>query len=538
MKPSHTCHVIRAILRAVGSPARISPDFQTDTSLDLTSLETARLSFLGASIASKIRTSENTPIADAAALAKFLRREHENQQLNNRDFEDWILPYLFRARQIAHDILGEYVNPKELFRECEFTGGATTSRDRQVSHPAGKWWARPSLHVTVDAFPLLCAYGETDRVLRDQWSYPGYFDGVLGESDFAVITPGSRVKFVPKKADCSRPIIVEPDGNMFLQRGLGKMMRRRLLPFGIDLREQGRNREAARAASIHDDDATLDVADASSSLYTKLFHAVFPDDWFYAMWKLRSPITQLPDGSWHTLQMLCSTGCGFTFEAETVLFFSLVRAVCDIERVRGRVLMYGDDIVCPKGSGHHVIDVFEALGIHINRDKSFITGPFRESCGGNYYHGVDITPFYVRKQIESDHDRFLILNGFIRWVYGSSCYDGEISSEIRTVVDLILGQAPRHWVPESMGDDCGIHSPTLCPPVRARRSKRGMVSIKTRVLQRDTRNLRPCEGLRFLAAHVGVARDAHQDDLFLRSSTAASGEDSFLIETGDRKSVV
>ena len=67
-----------------------------------------------------------------------------------------------------------------------------------------------------------------------------------------------------------------------------------------------------------------------------------------------------------------------------------------ISSFRGKVRVYGDDIIVPVDMMEPVAAGLEAFGLRVNSSKSFGTGRFRESCGGDYYEGVWITPVRVR----------------------------------------------------------------------------------------------------------------------------------------------
>lgn len=62
--------------------------------------------------------------------------------------------------------------------------------------------------------------------------------------------------------------------------------------------------------------------------------------------------------------------------------------------------VYGDDWIIFAPFYPLAVEVFTALGLTVNEAKSYATGGFRESCGGWYYHGVDVTPmFFPRRPI-------------------------------------------------------------------------------------------------------------------------------------------
>jgi len=68
----------------------------------------------------------------------------------------------------------------------------------------------------------------------------------------------------------------------------------------------------------------------------------------------------------------------------------------DVLSFLGRVRIYGDDIIIPVEYVHSVIGSLELFGAKVNRNKSFRTGRFRESCGKEYYAGTDVSIVRVR----------------------------------------------------------------------------------------------------------------------------------------------
>ena len=61
--------------------------------------------------------------------------------------------------------------------------------------------------------------------------------------------------------------------------------------------------------------------------------------------------------------------------------------------------MYGDDIVVPQNAALLVIERLRDLGFSTNRDKTFVTGPFRESCGRDWFQGQDVRPVNLDKRM-------------------------------------------------------------------------------------------------------------------------------------------
>lgn len=482
MKPSFTCYTARAILKAIGSNLRtdhnghpVDASFPDFSSLDAAS---ARAEWQAYNLTRKLVLSEKSPDCAKKALAGFLKREEQNAELNRGNFPTWVLPYLWVAKQVCEDLLGSTPDMRRVYNNSVFTGGASTSRKRSESHPALKWWARRPLDVTPQASRYLAELKSQCEVLDTVWSMPGvlscttYCD--MHKQAYFKIVPGSRFDTVDKDFGIDRTIIIEPDGNMLLQRGVGITIRELLLKVGIDLRKQDNNRHHARLGALYGDRATLDVRDASNSLYRMLFCMVFPDDWYNLLIDLRSPLTKLPDGSWHKLEMISSMGNGFTFEVETLLFYCLCEAVRRVEKCSGVVTAYGDDIITPTGCARATVALFDAIGIEINKGKSFIDGPFRESCGWHFHGVANVTPFYMRSELTTDEAIFCFVNQYHYWLTGD--YTVAPPVEHMRIIETVLARCTRRpQIPLEYANDSGVYSPLYGEPIKVRYNRRGSV---------------------------------------------------------------
>lgn len=61
--------------------------------------------------------------------------------------------------------------------------------------------------------------------------------------------------------------------------------------------------------------------------------------------------------------------------------------------------VYGDDIICDARVTSIVIELLHLLGFQVNTEKSFVGDhPYRESCGGHFYRGEDVTPLLFHKR--------------------------------------------------------------------------------------------------------------------------------------------
>jgi len=205
---------------------------------------------------------------------------------------------------------------------------------------------------------------------------------------------------------------------MFIQKGIGNYFRKCLRTHNINLNDQSINRSLAREGSITGKLATLDLSSASDSVSMGLVALLLPECWCTLLDSVRSPVTII-DGDEHLNHMYSSMGNGFTFELESLLFFAITKACCYFRGSRGVVSVYGDDIICPTDVVPELTYALSFFGFSVNSEKSYDSGPFRESCGGHYYDGFDITPFYIRKPILDWMTSSMLLTSFVNGVHSN-----------------------------------------------------------------------------------------------------------------------
>jgi hypothetical protein len=213
------------------------------------------------------------------------------------------------------------------------------------------------------------------------------------------IVLGDRLSFVPKTAKTDRPIGIGPILNVLIQKGIGKHIRRRLKPC-LDLRSaQEKHRSLARRASIDNSLATIDLKSASDTISYMFVQNMLPGDYFDLMDQVRSQNYCIED-KWYHYHKFSAMGNGFTFELESLLFYSLAIATCyHLGLSTDDVSVYGDDIIIPQSASTLLSKVLSLCGFDVNSEKSFTDGPFRESCGGDYFLGHDVRPFYLKDKV-------------------------------------------------------------------------------------------------------------------------------------------
>jgi len=217
------------------------------------------------------------------------------------------------------------------------------------------------------------------------------------------LVEGNKITTVPKTALTKRVIAIEPMLNVFLQLGLGGMIRRRLgSRGGFNLDESWAvNQELARVGSIDGSYSTIDLSSASDMISYNLVGTLLPYDWFQALDAVRSPTGSIRiDGKQQSVvyEKFSSMGNGATFELETLIFWAVCRA-CGVPV--DNLAVFGDDIVVPTAYSSKVIEALMFFGFQPNVKKTFTTGPFRESCGKDYFLGRDVRPLYLTKEVDN-----------------------------------------------------------------------------------------------------------------------------------------
>jgi hypothetical protein len=225
---------------------------------------------------------------------------------------------------------------------------------------------------------------------------------------------GNRVITVPKNAKTNRVIAVEPSLNLWFQKGIGSMIRSRLLKNGIDLTDQSHNQRLARLGSKYGSLATVDFSAASDTISYSLVLELLPFHWFEILDIFRSP-RGIVCGNLIEYEKFSSMGNGFTFELESLIFWALALAcVPEDHPERSKVSIYGDDLIIPADCLPAFEQLCSTCGFKVNTQKSYSNTYYRESCGKHYWNGVDITPAYKRRQLRTDQDIMVFHNELVR----------------------------------------------------------------------------------------------------------------------------
>lgn len=264
----------------------------------------------------------------------------------------------------------------------------------------------------------------------------------------------NKVSFVPKTAKTFRAIAVEPLLNGYVQKGVDTVMRSQLKRVGIDLSDQSKNQRMARLGSSDDSEdsfCTIDLSSASDNISTGVVKTLLPEDWFHLLDEIRSKEFLL-DGVVTRYEKFCSMGNGFCFPLETLIFVSVCLSVgCGTPGTDFSV--YGDDIIVRRKHSAQVLKALRLLGFVPNQRKTFVEGPFRESCGADWFQGVDVRPYILDEKLDSLQSLFKFLNLSRRNQLATDFFSG--------VWDVILSYIPKEyrlWRPFKGPSDSGITS--------------------------------------------------------------------------------
>lgn len=288
------------------------------------------------------------------------------------------------------------------------------------------------------------------------------------------IVAGNKLSFVNKNVTVARCISTEPTINMWYQLGVGRILTDRLAGlWGIDIKrnrhdkaiQQDTNRELAREGSLSGKFSTIDLESASDTLSMGLMREILPEPLMQWCELLRSPTTTLPDGRVVTLGMMSTMGNGFTFPLQTIVFTAVVTAAYRFLGIKplyhgpsgSRNLgVYGDDIIVLTEAVPTVFRLLKLIGCIVNQSKTYIEGPFRESCGGDYFNGHHCRGVYVKK-LHSPQDFFVTINGLNRW---SALTGIRLSHTVQFLERVFKSRKWRiKYVPADENDDAGVHVP-------------------------------------------------------------------------------
>lgn len=228
----------------------------------------------------------------------------------------------------------------------------------------------------------------------------------------------SRVISVPKTLKTPRIIAIEPVHMQYAQQSLLELLVRQIeksdiLLGSIGFTDQKPNQWMAQLGSIDQSLATIDLSEASDRVSNRLVAELFGPypSIAGAIQASRSQKADVPGHGIIPLAKFASMGSATCFPVEAMVFTTIVllgiqdcqdipfTKTSQLREALRSVRVYGDDIIVPTPHVRSVMRKLEDFGLRVNAKKTFHKGFFRESCGGDFFKGVQVTPVYLRRML-------------------------------------------------------------------------------------------------------------------------------------------
>jgi hypothetical protein len=301
------------------------------------------------------------------------------------------------------------------------------------------------------------------------WRYHYRYDHVK------ILDPGEEIPVkvisVPKTLRTPRIIAMEPAYVQYMQQAVlhpliealesekvGSNTSHNLCSGFLGFTHQDPNRDLARRGSRRGDLATLDLSEASDRVHLQHVMALVHGFPYLkeAILATRSTKAEIPELGvcLHSLNKYASMGSALCFPIEAMVFLTTIFLGIeeklqrplerkDVMSFRGNVRVYGDDLIVPVDCVPFVIDSLARLGLKVNVNKSFWTGKFRESCGGDYYDGIDVTPVRFRRRLPSSRSDASEVQSLV--AFRNLLYERGLWSTTRWIDENWIGKILPHF---------------------------------------------------------------------------------------------
>lgn len=323
------------------------------------------------------------------------------------------------AREYILKVLGTKPTKGDLdyaFDNMRFGPGATTGCSGNVT--SGAKYSPRDLEVT----PRLADFGI--------WTLPRLW---RAQKYGLVLRTTSKFSTVSKNAKKDRGICIEPDLNVYVQLGIGAVLRRALRSSGLDLDHGAEWNRFLAETAVEWRLTTLDLSAASDTVSRQVVWLLVPEAWVQLLLLARVDVTQI-DGIDFPLSKWSSMGNGYTFELESLIFWGVLQGCLKVMGLGdAQCACFGDDLIFPTEVTTLVTETLEFLGFKVNNEKSFSTGLFRESCGSDFFDSVPCRPVFFKGQkddtdteIDDIQVRYSYANALCRWAVRPGGRDARI----------------------------------------------------------------------------------------------------------------
>lgn len=478
----------------------------------------------------------------AVAYAKFVESEEmcrdTNVRLELNQPTSGVAGVLHYAMLKIDKILGDVPEYHEL--NFSFGPGATTSTKSVTASPRAKMSDKlecsinlvPHVGRFLAEFPLLSEAHCVNEWRTSDGSCCSYLPEDSRHYAVPVTIACGKLEFVPKDCTKHRCIVVEPSLNGLGQKGIGTYMKQRLSTAGVNLKDQSRNQKLAREGSISGNLATIDLSMASDCVSRNLVWSLLPFDWSSLLEDFRTPVVTYRENTGtkevkeFTLEKFSSMGNAYTFELESLIFYALAYGTCTSLGVDcSNVSVYGDDIIVPVEAYDLLEEVLQYCGFKLNSKKSFKEGPFRESCGADYYCGIDIRPYYLKTGVSGR-----ILFGMHNFFYRN----GEFKTS--SFIEDLIPEPLRLYGPNGYGDGhlLGAWTPRLNRKMKRKGFEGGFFDTYT-ANPKSIKGHRPGDYVYpSYSIYMPPEEDDFESDEFILPDVVSSSEESMYRVRGTR----
>jgi len=460
------------------------------------------------------KTNASVPSQDSRRLAAIDRFISDNERAKlvnqewykNRKFDD---PYVnFITNEVRVELESFFYDSDQtlFFSDKELSENVTTGPGTSVGLDGIDTSYYRKLfdsHVTFSDEYVLKYYTGLCLFNRIIYIAEKYRRNVYGHEDKIVIP---KLTTVPKNFETDREIMTQPTLDCSLQLSCHNIIAgraRRLDWFDLES-QQDLNRQLAYLGSIEwfpssDTQLRLVTVDLkSASNYPEcLARATLPSVFYDLCRAIHARHFSYDENGIDKvglLEVFSTMGCGYTFVVMTLILTALVRVLHKLANIptsaiyNGKEIrtyaVFGDDIIIDRRLYPLLQRVLSSWGMVINVDKTFVTGPFRESCGADFHNGYPVRPVYC-EDLSTVQQKLSLANRLIRWSALHTIF-------LPKTMDMLLrqirvdckGSIP--MVPNTYNDDQGLHvgkdltKPTALWYFDVRQPKRKLAVVRYR----------------------------------------------------------
>lgn len=356
-----------------------------------------------------------SPKRTQSALNRYLENEDRVREWELIKWrEPQVRTFLMEMRFAFHAVFGDVMSQLDWAVRNELlipSHGPGATSDKRYGNAK---WKQPQWS---DRLESVFPYG--------RWNFSSWLNYLDEVDEGHLSEPGPDIPVtvitVPKTQKTPRIIAMEPTSMQYMQQALRGVLERAFVnsqfaDMLVGYKSQVPNQRLALEGSLYGDLATLDLSDASDLVSNRLVKFLMAD-WPHASAAIQATrsnmaMVNFPDGTSKRVQLMkfASMGSALCFPIEAMVFCTTVFKVIKehrattpwstlIRELIGSVRVYGDDIIVPVEFAQSVVDGLETLGLRVNRGKSFWNGNFRESCGKEYWYGLDVTYTKLRHRL-------------------------------------------------------------------------------------------------------------------------------------------